>query len=50
MMGPQVDMDVNDTIARERYDVIAAPMITTLQLLSGHEERRHDAGTGTHTS
>lgn len=35
----QVDADVNDIIARERYDVIAAPMITTLQLLSGHDER-----------
>ncbi len=35
--------DVNDTIARERYDVIAAPMITTLQILSGHDERKPDA-------
>lgn len=36
----RVQADVNDTIARERYDVIAAPMITTLQVLSGHDERR----------
>ena len=35
----QVDADVNDIIARERYDAIAAPMITTLQVLSGHDER-----------
>jgi len=31
--------DPNDIQARERYDVIAAPIITTLQGLSGHEER-----------
>ena len=35
----QVDANVNDTIARERYDVVAAPMITTLQGLSGYDER-----------
>jgi HEAT repeats len=29
----------NDTVARQRYDVIAAPMITTLQKLSKHDER-----------
>ena len=29
------DSDVNNRIARERYDVIAAPMITTLKDLSG---------------
>jgi len=34
-----VDVNVNDTIARERYDVIAAPIITTLQALSGNDER-----------
>ena len=33
----QVEADVNDTIARERYDVIAAPIITTLQRLSGQK-------------
>lgn len=38
----RVDGDVNDTIARERYDVIKAPMITALQLLSGHDERNPD--------
>jgi len=37
-----VDVDVNDTIARERYDVIAAPIITTLQAVSGHDERDPD--------
>lgn len=31
--------DPNDIQARERYDVIAAPIITSLQALSGHEER-----------
>lgn len=36
----QVDTDLNDTIARERYDVIAAPMDTALGLLSGEESRR----------
>ncbi len=30
----QVDSDVNDIIARERYDVIAAPLITSLQKMS----------------
>lgn len=37
----QVDADIGlaDTITRERYDVIAAPMVTTLRELSGHEER-----------
>ena len=34
-----VDTDVQDIIARERYDAISASMITTLQLLSGHDER-----------
>jgi hypothetical protein len=34
-----VDGDVNDTIARERYDAISASMITTLQRISGHDER-----------
>ena len=38
----QVDGDVNDIIARERYDVIKAPMITALQILSGHDERNPD--------
>jgi hypothetical protein len=31
--------DTTDTIARERYDIVAAPIITTLQRLSKHEER-----------
>jgi HEAT repeat protein len=30
-----VDSDANDTIARDRYDVISAPMVTSLQRLSG---------------
>jgi HEAT repeat protein len=38
----RVKADVNDTIARERYDVVAAPMITTLQILSGNDERQPD--------
>ena len=33
------DADLTDRIARERYDVIAAPMITTLQALSGADVR-----------
>ena len=32
-----VDADANDTIARDRYDVMSAPMITSLQRLSGTE-------------
>lgn len=36
----QVDSNVNDLIARERYDTIAAPITTALQRLSKHEE--HD--------
>jgi hypothetical protein len=39
----RVKADVNDRIAQERYDVIAAPMITTLQVLSGHDERQPDS-------
>jgi len=35
-----VDADPTDPIARQRYDVIAAPIITSLQRLSGHQE--HD--------
>jgi hypothetical protein len=34
-----VDADVNDIIARERYDTISASMIDTLQRLSRHDER-----------
>jgi hypothetical protein len=34
----QVDSNSTDTIARERYDTIAAPIVTSLQRLSGHEE------------
>ncbi|MAF64693.1 MAG: hypothetical protein CMJ84_03405 [Planctomycetes bacterium] len=37
-----VDSDLNDTVARERYDVIAAPLITSMQALSGHDERKPD--------
>lgn len=32
-----VDADANDTIARDRYDVMSAPMITSLQRLSKTE-------------
>ncbi len=32
--------DPNDLVAREKYDAIAAPIITTLQKLSGHDERK----------
>ena len=35
-----VDADNSDPIARERYDTVAAPIITSLQRLSGHNE--HD--------
>jgi len=35
----QKDSDPTDIIARERWDVIAAPIITSLQMLSGHDER-----------
>jgi len=36
------DGDPNDITSRNRYDVIAAPIITTLQVLSGHDERAPD--------
>jgi hypothetical protein len=36
------DSNINDTIARERYDVIAAPIITSLGKLSKHDERDPD--------
>lgn len=35
-----VDADVNDIIAKERYDVVAAPIITTLKRLSKHDDAR----------
>jgi hypothetical protein len=38
----EVDQDANNTIARERYDTIAAPIVTSLQRLSGHEEHSPD--------
>jgi HEAT repeat protein len=38
----EVDQDPNNTIARERYDTIAAPIVTSLQRLSGHEEHHPD--------
>lgn len=34
----QKDSDPNDTIARDRWDVIAAPIITSMKALSGHDE------------
>ena len=34
-----LDVDQVDPIVRERYDTIAGPMLTTLQLLSGHDAR-----------
>ena len=33
------DQNVNDVIARERYDVIAAPIVTSLGKLAKHDER-----------
>lgn len=41
LMGAKaaVDGDATDVRARERYDAIAAPIITSLQRLSGHDER-----------
>ncbi|MBK7644350.1 MAG: HEAT repeat domain-containing protein [Planctomycetes bacterium] len=35
----QTDGNPNDTVARARYDVIGAPLITALQKLSKHDER-----------
>lgn len=34
----QKDSDPNDTIARDRWDVIAAPIITSMKALAGHDE------------
>jgi hypothetical protein len=34
------EQDINDIQSREKYDVIAAPITTSLQLLSGHDERK----------
>jgi hypothetical protein len=36
------DTNVNDLIARDRYDVIAAPIISSLQKLAKHDERDPD--------
>jgi len=36
------DGNINDTIARERYDIVAAPIITSLGKLSKHDERDPD--------
>jgi hypothetical protein len=36
------DSDLQDTIARDRYDTIAAPIITSLGKLSKHDERDPD--------
>ncbi len=38
-----VDSDANDIVSREKWDVIAAPIITTLQVLTGHDERKPEA-------
>lgn len=38
----KVDADPLDQIARDRYNVIAGPIITSLQRLSGHDERDPD--------
>lgn len=40
-----MDNDINDIIARERYDVIAAPCITSLKRLSGHDENKPEGWT-----
>ena len=34
------DSNASDITSRDRYDVIAAPIVTTLQGLSGHDERK----------
>lgn len=39
----QVDTNANDLIAKERYDTIAAPIVTTLQRLTGVEEHAPEA-------
>jgi len=36
------DQDLNDSTAREKYDVISAPIITSLGRLSKHDERDPD--------
>ncbi len=36
------DSNLNDTIAKDRYDTIASPIITALTRLSGHDERDPD--------
>jgi len=40
MMGEKskVDADVTDQIARERWEILVGPIITTLQILTGHNE------------
>jgi hypothetical protein len=35
----KVDTDPNDLIARERYQTISGPIITSMQRLTGHDER-----------
>jgi hypothetical protein len=35
----RMDTDSSDLEARQRYDAIAAPIVTTMQALTGHEER-----------
>ncbi|MFT7668167.1 MAG: hypothetical protein ACI8X5_000854 [Planctomycetota bacterium] len=37
------DGDINDIAAREKWDVVSAPIITTLQDLSGHDETQPEA-------
>ena len=38
----RMDSNIEDVEARERYNVIKAPMVTTLQALSGHTETNPD--------
>ena len=38
-----MDGDAGDITSRERYDVVAAPIITTLQALTGHDERKPES-------
>jgi hypothetical protein len=38
----RMDAAVDDLEAKDRYNVIKAPMVTTLQVLSGHDERDPD--------
>jgi hypothetical protein len=44
MTNLALSKDPNNLGARDRYDVVAAPIITSLQRLSGDEERRRPEG------